>query len=144
MMNVKTPRTVKGLRLGFLVLLALMGGVLSGCAADGTEAAEAAKAFHRDVASSDMTAACSLLQSETRQEAARSSDAGTCESQLEKAKIPDAGKLLSTEQFGREAFVEFEHDTVFLAASNAGWRVTGAGCTPQGEEAPYTCEVGGK
>jgi hypothetical protein len=144
-MNVNTPRVVKNLRPGFLVLLALSGCVLSGCAAgDGTQAAEAAEAFHRDMAGSNMTAACSLLQSETRKETARSSDAGTCESQLEKAKIPDPGKLLSTEQYGRDAFVEFEHDTVFLAQSEGGWRVTGAGCTPNGEEAPYTCEVGGK
>jgi hypothetical protein len=142
---VKTPRGVGSLRLGLLALLALSGGVLSGCAAaDGTQAAEAAEAFHRDVAGSNMAAACSLLQSETRKETARSSDAGTCESQLEKAKIPDPGKLLSTEQYGRDAFVEFEHDTVFLAQSEGGWRVTGAGCTPNGEEAPYTCEVGGK
>jgi hypothetical protein len=144
-MNVKTPRVARGLRLGILALLALSGCVLSGCAAaDGTQAAEAAEAFHRDVASSNMTAACSLLQSETRKETARSSDAGTCESQLEKAKIPDPGQLLSTEQYGRDAFVEFEHDTVFLAQSKGGWQVTGAGCTPNGEEAPYTCEVGGK
>jgi hypothetical protein len=141
---VKTPRGGRGLQFGLLALLALSGCGLSGCAPEGTAAAEAAEEFHRDVASSDMTAACSLLQSRTREETARSSDAGTCESQLEKAKIPDAGKLLSTEQFGREAFVEFENDAVFLAASDAGWRITGAGCTPNGEEAPYTCEVGGK
>lgn len=144
MMNVKPPRAAKGLRPGILALLAFAAGILSGCAADGTEAAKAAQAFHRDVAGSNMTAACSLLQSETRKETARSSDAGTCESQLEKAKIPDPGKLLSTEQYGRDAFVEFEHDTVFLAQSKGGWQVTGAGCTPNGEEAPYTCEVGGK
>ncbi|MGN7251669.1 MULTISPECIES: hypothetical protein [unclassified Arthrobacter] len=96
------------------------------------------------MANSDMTAACSLLQSKTREDTARASDAGTCESQLEKAKIPDAGKLLSTEQFGRDAFVEFENDVVFLAASDAGWKITGAGCKPNGEEAPFTCEVGGK
>jgi hypothetical protein len=141
---VKTPRAGRGLRFGLLAVLALSGAVLSGCAADGTQAAEAAEEFHRDVASSDMTAACSLLQSKTREETARSSDAGTCESQLEKAQIPDPGKLLSTEQFGRDAFVEFENDAVFLAASDAGWKITGVGCTPSGEEAPYTCEVGGK
>jgi len=142
--NVKTPKSVRCLRFGLLAVLTLSGGVLSGCAADGAAAAEAAEAFHRDVAVSDMTAACSLLQSKTREDTARSSDAGTCESQLEKAKIPDPGKLLSTEQFGRDAFVEFEKDTVFLAASDAGWRITGVGCAPNGEEAPYTCEVGGK
>ena len=140
----KTPRAGRGLRFGLLAVLALSGAALSGCAPEGTEAGEAAEAFHRDVASSDMTAACSLLQSKTREETAQSSDAGTCESQLDKAKIPDPGKLLSTEQFGRDAFVEFEHDAVFLAASDAGWRITGAGCTSTGEEAPYTCEVGGK
>jgi hypothetical protein len=142
--NVKTPRAAGGLRFGILALLVLSGGVLSGCAPEGTAAAEAAEAFHRDVARSDLTAACSLLQSKTREETARSSDAGTCESQLEKAKFADPGKLLGTEQFGRDAFVEFEKDTVFLAASDSGWKITGAGCTPNGEEAPYTCEVGGK
>lgn len=140
----KTPRACKGLRIGLLALLVLSGGVLAGCAPEGTAAAEAAEAFHRDVAGSDMAAACSLLQSKTREETARSSDAGTCESQLEKAQFTDPGKLLGTEQFGRNAFVEFENDTVFLAASDAGWKITGAGCTPSGEEAPYTCEVGGK
>ena len=142
--NVKTPRGDRTLRIGLLTLFVLSGGALSGCAPEGTAAAEAAEAFHRDVAGSDMTAACSLLQSKTRQETARSSDAGTCESQLEKAQFTDPGNLLSTEQFGRNAFVEFENDTVFLAASDAGWKITGAGCTPSGEEAPYTCEVGGK
>ena len=142
--NVKTPRACKGLRIGLLALLVLSGSVLAGCAPEGTAAAEAAEAFHRDVAGSDMAAACSLLQSKTREETARSSDAGTCESQLEKAQFTDPGKLLGTEQFGRNAFVEFENDTVFLAASDAGWKITGAGCTANGEEAPYTCEVGGK
>jgi hypothetical protein len=51
--------------------------------------------------------------------------------------------VLGTKVYGRDAFVEFEHDTVFLAASEGGWHVTAAGCTPNGE-APYTCEVGGK
>ena len=139
----KTPRGA-ALRIGLLALLALSGCALSGCAPEGTAASLAAEEFHRDVAKSDMTAACSLLQSKTREDTARSRDAGTCEGQLEKAKIPDAGKLLSTEQFGRDAFVEFENDAVFLAASDAGWKITGAGCTPNGEEAPYTCEVGGK
>ncbi|MFF2032134.1 hypothetical protein [Arthrobacter sp. NPDC058192] len=125
-------------------MLMLSGGALSGCAADGTEAAETAEAFHRDVASSDLAAACLLLQPKTREDTARSSDAGTCESQLEKAKIPAAGKLLDTERFGGNAFVEFENDTVFLAASDAGWKITGVGCTANGEEVPYTCEVGGK
>ena len=33
-------------------------------------------------------------------------------------------------------------DTVFLLRFPDGWRVSAAGCTPQGE-APYDCEVQG-
>jgi hypothetical protein len=90
-----------------------------------------------------MAAACSLLQPNTREETARSGESGTCEAQLEKAQLPDPGNVVRTEVYGRDAFVEFENDTVFLAVSEGGWRVTGAGCSPRGE-APYTCEVGGK
>jgi hypothetical protein len=79
--------------------------VLSGCAPEGTASTGAAEAFHRAVSGSDMTAACALLQPHTREETARSSDDGSCESQLQK--------------------------------------VTAAGCRPNGEESPYTCEVGG-
>lgn len=137
------PRAAGGLHLGILALLVLSGGALSGCAAEGTEAAKAAEAFHRAVAASDMAAACALLQPHTREETARSSDNGSCESQLQKAKLPDPGKVLRTEQYGQDAFVRFENDAVFLAVSGGGWKVTAAGCKPNGEEAPYTCEVGG-
>ena len=134
----KTARCVWGLQLGLLAVLAL-----SGCAAEETAATTAAEDFHRAVAGSDLVAACSLLQPETREETARSGDAGTCEGQLQKAQLPDPGNVLSTDVYGRDAFVQFENDVVFLAASEGGWRVTAAGCTPRGE-APYTCEVGGK
>lgn len=117
--------------------------VLSGCAPEGTASTGAAEAFQRAVAGSDMTAACALLQPHTREEAARSSDNGSCESQLQKAKMPDPGNVLRTEQYGQNAFVQFENDAVFLAVSEGGWKVTAAGCKPNGEDAPYTCEVGG-
>ena len=117
--------------------------LLSGCAPEGTAATGAAEAFHRAMAGSDMTAACALLLPHTREETARSSDNGGCESQLQKAKLSDPGKVLRTEQYGRDAFVQFENDAVFLAVSGGGWKVTAAGCKPNGEEAPFTCEVGG-
>lgn len=134
----KTRRGAKGLPLGLAAVLAL-----SGCAPEGAAATAAAENFHRAVSGSDTAAACSLLQSKTREETARSGDAGTCEGQLEKEQLPDPGSVLSAEVYGRDAFVEFEHDAVFLAVAEGGWKVTAAGCTPHGE-APYTCEVGGK
>jgi hypothetical protein len=136
--RVKIARRVADLPLGLVAVLAL-----SGCAPEGTAAATAAEDFHRAVASSDMAAACSLLQPTTREETAQSGESGTCEGQLEKAHFPDPGDVVSTEVYGRNAFVEFDNDVVFLAVSEGGWRVTGAGCSPRGD-APYTCEVGGK
>ena len=137
----KTRRGAGGLLPGLIALAAL-----SGCAPEGTAATGAAEAFHRALAGSDMAAACSLLQPHTREETARSSDSGTCEDQLEKekAKLTDPGNVLHTEQYGQDAFVQFENDAVFLAISEGGWKVTAAGCKPNGEEAPYACEVGGK
>jgi hypothetical protein len=130
------PRAVA--RAGLMPLLAL-----SACAPVGTAAAGAAQEFHQAVMAGHLSEACSLLQAETRKETARTGGPGSCENQLQGAHLPDAGKSLHTEIYGRNAVVEFEKDTVFLTASEAGWKITAAGCTPQGE-APYTCEVGGK
>jgi hypothetical protein len=135
---VKTPRSAGRLLPGLLTIV-----VLAGCAPEGTASTGAAEAFHRAVGGSDMTAACALLQPHTREETARSSDNGSCESQLKKAEFPDPGRLLRTEQYGQDAFVQFENDAVFLAVSEGGWKVTAAGCKPSGEDMPYTCEVGG-
>ena len=134
----KTRRGAGGLLPGLLALV-----VLTGCAPEGTASTGAAEAFHRAMAGSDMTAACALLQPHTREETARSSDDGSCESQLQKATLSDPGKVLRTEQYGQDAFIQFENDAVFLAVSGGGWKVTAAGCKPNGEDAPYTCEVGG-
>ena len=53
-----------------------------------------------------------------------------------------AGTVESMEIWGGAAEVKLGGDTLFLAETRAGWRVTAAACTPQGE-APYDCEVEG-
>ncbi len=53
-----------------------------------------------------------------------------------------AGDVESVEVWGRNAQVKLAGDTVFLAETSAGWRITSAACSPQGE-APYDCEVDG-
>jgi hypothetical protein len=122
-------------------LVALLA--LSACAPAGKEAAAAAEEFHQAVDAGQMSEACSLLQPATREETARTGGAGSCENQLQRKRLPNAGKILHTERYGRNALVEFEKDTVFLTASEAGWKITAAGCTPEGD-APYMCEVGGR
>jgi hypothetical protein len=123
---------------GLMSLLAL-----SACAPAGTAAAGAAQEFHQTVMAGHLSEACSLLQAETREETARTGGPGSCENQLQGAHLPDAGKSLHTKIYGRKGLPGFEKDTVFLTASEAGRKITAAGCTPQGE-APYTCEVEGK
>ncbi|UZX04362.1 hypothetical protein F8G81_18400 [Arthrobacter sp. CDRTa11] len=120
---------------GFLLLL-----VLAGCAPDGAGASTAAEEFHQALASGDAEQACSMLSQSARDKA--ESDGG-CESQLEELQLSDAGAPGKSEVYGRNAMVEFENDTVFLAAASSGWQITGAGCTSQGESG-YMCEVGGK
>ena len=120
----------------------LVLGAVSSCAVDVTSAVSAAQDFHRAVGASDWSTACSLLQPETREKTAEQ-DGGSCEAGLESLQLPEAGTLLKTEAYGREALVEFDGDVVFVAVSGSGWQITAAGCRPRGDS-PYSCKVGGK
>jgi hypothetical protein len=42
--------------------------------------------------------------------------------------------------WGGGAQVRLSGDTLFLAETHAGWRVTAAACKPNGD-APYDCQV---
>ncbi|WP_309108899.1 hypothetical protein [Arthrobacter sp.] len=132
----RAPR-IKGTIGGVLVLTLLS---LLGCAPEGKGAAAAAQKFHKEVSSGNTSEACSMLGQEALEKAGGETE---CEEQLESVELAGSGQPLRTEVFGREAMVEFEDDVVFLVASGSGWKISGAGCTPQGES-PYKCEVGGK
>ncbi|WP_309107540.1 hypothetical protein [Arthrobacter sp.] len=99
--------------VGGVLVLALLS--LLGCAPEGSGAAEAASSFREEITSGNTAGAC----------------------------LKDTGGPVRTEIYGRDAFVEFENDAVFLNSSASGWKITGAGCTPEGES-PYKCEVGGE
>ncbi|WP_147422497.1 hypothetical protein [Pseudarthrobacter phenanthrenivorans] len=121
-------------------ILALLAG--AGCAPDGKAPADAAQSFHRALAASDWASACSMLLEDTRQKAAQEQHS-SCEDRLQNLQLEDVEAVTGTETYGRNAMVVFDNDTVFLTAARGGWKITAAGCTPEGE-APYTCEVGGK
>ncbi|WP_461174755.1 hypothetical protein M1D93_08975 [Arthrobacter sp. Z1-9] len=144
-MNARAPSrfSVGGLRrpLPAVACLLVMAAVTS-CAPDATGASSTAQDFHEAVRSSDWSAACGVLQPDTRRQAAER-NGGSCESALESLQLSAAGTLMNTEAYGREALVEFDGDVVFMAFSGSAWRVTAAGCSPRGDS-PYSCEVGGK
>jgi hypothetical protein len=135
--NIEPPGSML---LGTACLLVLT--TVTSCAPDAASASSAAQGFHRAVGASDWSAACALLQPKTREKIAEQ-DSGSCEAGLEALQLPEAGPLMKTEAYGREALVEFDNDAVFVAVSASGWQITAAGCSPQGES-PYSCEVGGK
>ena len=117
---------------------------LAGCAGQGSvenaAAADAAERFAQDV-TADTQAACGLLAPQTRVELEGSSEA-SCAEALPEQDIPEAGRVRRVEVFGKDAVVHLEKDTVFLARFDDGWRVTAAGCTPNGDH-PYDCDVKG-
>lgn len=117
---------------------------LAGCAGQGSvedrPAADAAEHFARDVGS-DPPAACGLLAPQTRVKL--EDEHGPCVQALPGSKVPhDAGSVREVKVYGKDAVAHLERDTVFLARFDDGWRVTAAGCTPNGDR-PYDCDVEG-
>jgi hypothetical protein len=52
------------------------------------------------------------------------------------------GEVSAVQIWGGDAQVRLGSDTLFLTQTDAGWRVTAAGCESRGD-APYDCEVDG-
>ena len=130
-------------RVGVLAAVAVLG-LLAGCSASGSPRAAAARqtaeAFSAAVAA-DPAGACGLLAPQTRQELEDSD--GPCPEAITGADLPQSGHVVDVEVYGLDAVVRLEHDTMFLALFDAGWRVTAAGCTPQEPSRPYSCDVKG-
>jgi hypothetical protein len=118
----------------------VLGGacaVLAGCAsAQAPDVEELATAFEDP--SGDPQARCDLLIP-TALAAFEESEGAPCAEAIEDLPL-EGGSVESTEIWGGDAQVKIGGDTVFLSETKAGWRVTAAACTPQGEK-PYDCEV---
>lgn len=122
-----------------LVLLAL-GGCAGQGSAENQPAADAAERFAQAVGS-DAATACALLAPQTRVEL--ESQDGPCQQSLSGTDVPDdAGSVRQVKVYGKDAVAYLERDTLFLARFDDGWKVTAAGCTPNGDR-PYDCDVKG-
>jgi FlaG/FlaF family flagellin (archaellin) len=129
---------------GTAVLTGLLLASVSGCtgANPGTaEAGAAALDFHTALASGDYGRACGLLIPPAV-EKLEAGAAGTCAEKLSQLDVPAAVSVKNSAAYGRNAQVVMDQDTLFLARSGDGWRITAAGCTSRGER-PYDCEVEG-
>ena len=126
--------------LGTLTVAWLVAGCSAAGSTPATAAGEAAEAFTA-AATSDPASACSLLAPETRREI--EGDSGQCARGITDAELPQTGRVLDVQVYGLDAMVRLEHDTMFLALFDGGWRVTAAGCTPQEQDRPYSCDIKG-
>jgi hypothetical protein len=115
----------------------------AGCTQESPQATAAGRAAHTfaDALSSSPSRACALLAPQTREELEQSS--GSCDQAIAAAGVPRAGTVLDVQVYGLDAIVALQHDTMFLAHFDSGWRVTAAGCTPQEKDRPYSCQIKG-
>lgn len=131
---------------GSRVLVATISvtAIVSGCVPQqgNSEAGDAAAVVmsFRSHAVSDAEAACALLAPGTATELEQSS--GSCARGVTAANLSDGGRVRDVEVYGLDAMVRLDHDTVFVARFDDGWRVTAAGCEPQGD-GPYDCDIRG-
>ncbi|MGY1804276.1 hypothetical protein ACI78T_13450 [Blastococcus sp. SYSU D00922] len=116
------------------VALAILG--VAGC---GSLAADEVERVGAGFAAGDPTDRCDLLAPATLT-SLEQDEAEPCTEAIEQVPV-GAGEVTSVEVWGAEAQVRLSDDTLFLTHTAEGWRVSAAGCTPQGEDRPYDCEV---
>ena len=113
--------------------------LLSGCSStQEADVAEVAATFADP--SVDPAARCALLTPATLT-AFEESASVPCSQAIEQVST-DAGEVQSVAVWGGNAQVTLSGDTLFLAETGAGWRISAAACRKQAE-APYDCEVDG-
>jgi hypothetical protein len=117
---------------------------LSGCAAlgpDSAGAADTARAFHAASANGDGDAACARLSTRLKAELEQS-EGRPCPEAVLAADVPQAAAVTSVQVWGGRALVVLDHDAVFVAEFDGGWRVIAAGCSPRTDR-PYDCTLKG-
>jgi hypothetical protein len=127
-----------------LLGLTALAAVLGGCGTLGPDtagAAGAAEAFHVATAHGDGAAACSRLSVRVADELEQSAGA-PCAQAVLSADVPAASQVREVQVWGGRGLVVLDHDVVFVAEFDAGWRVTAAGCSPR-KDRPYDCTVKG-
>lgn len=127
-------------RVGLVLLAAgLLLAVGTGCTPAGQAAAwDVAGQFETALTARDGAGACRLLSDEARHRLESASDR-SCPAALAALALP-TGPLRSIQTWGGNSQVRLDGSVLFLAEFRAGWRVTGAGCTPRPDQ-PYDCVV---
>jgi hypothetical protein len=96
--------------------------------------------FVEAVDAGDGRRACALL-SAGAVEALEHDESAACAEAAPELEIR-AGAVTRTQVFATEAKVDLDAgESAFLELTSNGWRISAAGCTPQGDDEPYECEL---
>ncbi|MFI7370870.1 hypothetical protein ACIBSW_12315 [Actinoplanes sp. NPDC049668] len=121
------------------MLAAAAMAACSGCVGQSDGAATAVKHLSTALTAGDGAAVCAILAPDTRLAVAESTGT-SCPEAISDQGLTPPGAIRAVDVYGQWARVVTEHDTVFLAAFGAGWKVVAAGCRSRGER-PYDCRV---
>ena len=100
----------------------------------------AAEGFYSAVAQHDGAGACARLSSDARTALEQQASATCAHAVLQLNLSGHRAHIVRV--YSTNAAVELLHgDTVFLQDTRQGWRISAAGCRPQGRGEPANCEV---
>lgn len=105
------------------------------------EATAAAERFQQALAARQYAQVCGALADVTRREVEQSTG-GPCEKGMSQEQVPDGGRVVHVDVYGRQARAVLTGDTLFLSRFPDGWKVMAAGCTSEPDR-PYRCEIKG-
>jgi len=115
----------------------VFGATACGSNAEGPDVRRVTTGFFAATTAHQGTAACRALAPQAADGLA--SGGSTCAKEIDKLDLT-GGRIRSVRVWGDRAQAVLSGDTVFLARFRHGWRITAAGCRPQGQY-PYQCEV---
>jgi ketosteroid isomerase-like protein len=123
-------------------LTAVLLALAAGCgAAPGTDAVtRVSDAWLAAARAGDVATLCRLLTPSAVQSVETGDE--TCEQAVGDLHLPGDGPIGTIQVWSDRAQVRTRDDTLFLTRVSGGWRVSGAGCTFQGDR-PYDCDVEG-
>jgi hypothetical protein len=122
--------------------LAVVALALCACGRSGDRQTVRAVAvgFYAAAARHDGVRACALLSAQTRQKL-EEQESEPCAKAIDKVTL-NGGPVSKVGVYSSEAAVELRGgDTVFIADTKDGWRVTAAGCRPTAHAQPADCDL---
>jgi hypothetical protein len=128
-----------------LVLLCAVGVGASGCgrSEDRREVSEVTTSFLRAIAEHDGGRACARLATGAREALEHDQDK-RCAAAVTELEAVSPSAVTRAQVFATSAKVDLaDGHSAFLELTPNGWRLSAAGCRPEGGDAPYTCEVQG-